>query len=480
MVAGALLKVLTIARRAISVTLSAMLGAVAGSIAFFGTALFTASVTVLVVVGALVLLTVSGGLAYLSGRGGRRPLLLSCGVASATLVVVALSAALTVFKPLGFEPAPYGSVDGGRYWDLPTDSRVAYEFFPAAGAGETPVIMLHGGPGAPATEVAKEHMARAVTGAGFDLYYYDQLGTGRSTRLEDVRGYTVERQVRDLEAVRRETGAEEIILIGGSWGAELGAHYMATHPERVKKAVLFSPGALYWPDVPAPEDEPAAAEGDSTVGHPPRLLAWYGLFFVNPEAAHNFAPDREMDGYLDAALSNRGLSSAVCDPESLESSVKRGGSGWYVSNMTGGTHDNYRDPRPALRRTDTPILIMRGECETVPWAVAREYREVLPDSTLVNVPGAGHLISVERPGLFGETIGALLLGEPLPLEPYKGDEPPRFGSEARVSAHNPGLPSRPADRPLSGPGRDAPAESAGLGRLDGVEVAQETANGRSQ
>ena len=68
---------------------------------------------------------------------------------------------------------------------------------------------------------------------GFDVYVYDQTGSGLSARLNDPRAYTVARHVADLEAIRQTIGAARMILIGDSWGATLAANYIAAHPDRV-------------------------------------------------------------------------------------------------------------------------------------------------------------------------------------------------------------------------------------------------------
>ncbi|MDQ3793014.1 MAG: alpha/beta hydrolase, partial [Actinomycetota bacterium] len=108
-------------------------------------------------------------------------------------------------------------------------------------ARETPVIFLHGGPGVPETKGDSEYFGRLAKD-GFDVYVYDEVGTGRSSRLDDPRGYTLERDVSDLEEARQKIGAEEVVLIGHSYGGTIAAAYAASHPERVPKMVLSSPG----------------------------------------------------------------------------------------------------------------------------------------------------------------------------------------------------------------------------------------------
>src|SRR3712207_2805724 len=66
-----------------------------------------------------------------------------------------------------------------------------------------------------------------LAGDGFNVYVYDEVGSGRSSRLEDPRGYTLERDVADLEAIREEIGAKRLVLIGHSYGGTLAAAYAA-------------------------------------------------------------------------------------------------------------------------------------------------------------------------------------------------------------------------------------------------------------
>jgi len=141
--------------------------------------------------------------------------------------------------------------------------------------------------------------------AGFYVYYYDQVGSGLSARLSNISEYTVDRHVRDLEQIRKQIGAEQMTLIGASWGGTLAAQYMALFPDRVAKAVLVSPGAI----------EPAEWLGKESGGILSRLPAERQrhlqillsggrmgmarrLAEINPVAAHRFLPDAEIDSFI--------------------------------------------------------------------------------------------------------------------------------------------------------------------------------------
>jgi proline-specific peptidase len=165
-------------------------------------------------------------------------------VTGATVVAVTVALALTVFRPLDDPNHPPTPVPELRFWDLPTGSHLAYVKIPATGDPKpAPVIHLHGGPGVSEMPVAVQFFGRLAQD-GFDVYVYDQIGVGRSDRLDDPTQYTVARHVADLDAVRERIGAEQVILIGHSWGARLAATYLTEHAEHVAKVVFSSPGTL--------------------------------------------------------------------------------------------------------------------------------------------------------------------------------------------------------------------------------------------
>ncbi|RBQ21336.1 hypothetical protein DP939_01020 [Spongiactinospora rosea] len=69
------------------------------------------------------------------------------------------------------------------------------------------------------------------------------------------------------------------------------------------------------------------------------------------------------------------------------------------------------DPRPALRRVTAPVLVLRGSCDYLAPEVAREYADVLPNTVLRPIDGAGHDIGHDRPDRYRELLTAFLRGE---------------------------------------------------------------------
>ncbi|MEV7805348.1 alpha/beta fold hydrolase [Microbispora sp. NPDC088329] len=399
--------------------------AVAGMAAFVGTA---AAVPVVMVFSAAGLVA-AAGTAWVFGRAVMRrfgsPRALWPYVAGVVLVTAG-PAALMAMRPFPVPPTA-AAPPGVSHWDLPTGSRIDYVKIAASGTPRpTPVIFLHGGPGTPGEGVPEG--GRELAAAGFDVYAYDQVGAGRSTRLADVSGYTVARHVADLEAIRRAIPAEKVILVGRSWGGTLSAAYMAAYPGHVAKTVLTSPGAIWEPAFPggpgSPWDRlpPAQAERADELTSHPRFLLQALLLQVNPAAAHALVPDAEADAYFRELLIT--AKDATGCPGSPPAPVHDNPPGFYTNQMTSADAATVPDPRPKLRTVHVPTLIVRGECDYLKWAVTHEYRRTLPESTLVYVRGAGHSIANGRPDLYRDLLVTFLLDRPLPLPPVtSADEP---------------------------------------------------------
>src|SRR5262245_58241273 len=133
--------------------------------------------------------------------------------------------AVRALPSTGFVP-----VEGGRVW---------YEVH---GSGSrTPLLVLHGGPGIPHDYLAN----LALLGGDRPVVFYDQLGCGRSERPEDVALWTRERFARELAAVRKALGLEEVVLYGHSWGSILAVDYLSglggSAPTGVRGVILAGP-----------------------------------------------------------------------------------------------------------------------------------------------------------------------------------------------------------------------------------------------
>ena len=145
------------------------------------------------------------------------------------------------------------------------------------------------------------------------------------------------------------------------------------------------------------------------------------LAAINPVAAHRFLPDAEIDSFIRWWLRDAFVG-ALCSGGSASSSGDPCLSAGQWSNiMTVLDSQTHRsEARKKLGRNPTPVLVLSGECNYVPWPMTHEYAGTLPNAKIVVVPGAGHVIVADRPELYYKLVRSYLLDQPLSLPFYAG------------------------------------------------------------
>jgi proline iminopeptidase len=91
----------------------------------------------------------------------------------------------------------------------------------------TPVLFLHGGPGA---GCSPEHR-RFFDPKYYRIVLFDQRGAGRSTPPGEVTNNTTGHLVSDMEALRTMLDIPVWHVFGGSWGSTLALAYAQAHPQ---------------------------------------------------------------------------------------------------------------------------------------------------------------------------------------------------------------------------------------------------------
>jgi proline iminopeptidase len=300
-----------------------------------------------------------------------------------------------------------------HYWDLTTGSKIAYTLIPAKGIKKPyPIIFLQGGPGGFYSDRTIE-LFKPFAEKGFDVYLYDQIGGGNSARLENIGEYTADRHKRDLEEIVKTIGSEKAILIGQSWGAILATLFLADNPGKVDRIIFTSPGPvqpiqtelanLMPPDsLRLREPQYSNTEANATVQNlRSKLVSKWALVFES-----KLASDKEVDDFQ-TLLNNKLNTSTVCDT-SLDTKDE-GGGGFYAQVMTLRSLSSVKDPRPVLKKSIVPVIIMKGQCDNQKWGFTNEYLQLFQNHKFVIIPNAGHSISLEQPDLYLKTISDFLI-----------------------------------------------------------------------
>jgi proline iminopeptidase len=259
--------------------------------------------------------------------------------------------------------------------------------------GATPMVVLHGGPGAHHDYLLPQLLSLATLGTGFELVFYDQRGGGRS-RTDDATPITVQTHVADFAAVSTELDIAGAPVVGYSWGALLAMHIAVA--ARAKTApiplppwlVLISPAPFLPHDRAAFDAELQRRQLSPEVAGLRAALQSSGLREQNVEAYRQRAFELSVAGYF--AHPER---SANLTPFRVTGRVQQ--STWASIDWAALL--------AALPSVQLPTLVIHGDRDPIPLSSAETTASAL-GTTVVALADCGHVPYVEQPAALYDAL----------------------------------------------------------------------------
>lgn len=260
--------------------------------------------------------------------------------------------------------------------------------------GEPPVVCLPGGP----------MRASAYLGdlgglaARRRLAVLDLRGTGDSEAPGDPATYRCDRQVEDVEALRKHLGLEQLDLLGHSAGASLAVLYAARYPGRLRRLVLVTPS-------------PRAVGFPLPVGERRRIMARRAdaPWFESAAAAYDAIVDKKATSADWAAVAPMyyGRWDAAARHHHATESVQRNGAAARVYNSEGAFEPEAT--LAALAEVRVPVLVLTGELDWIASpVVATEFAALFPDGRAVVLPEAAHYPWLDDAPAFVSAVAGFL------------------------------------------------------------------------
>jgi proline iminopeptidase len=272
----------------------------------------------------------------------------------------------------------------------------------------TPVLFLHGGPGAGAASAHR----RFFDPAYYRTVIYDQRGAGRSRPLGELRDNTTPHLVADIERLRRHLGIDRWLVFGGSWGSTLALAYGEAHLERCTGFILRGlflcrrseiDWFLYGLRALFPEAWRRFA-GIIPEAERHDLLGAYYRRLIDPDPGVHMPAARAWSVYEGAC------STLLPSPETVayfSGDVVALGLARIEAHYF--SHDIFLAPNALLdnlhRLRAIPSVIVQGRYDAVcPIITADEVHQAWPEAEYIVVPDAGH--SAWEPGICARLVNA--------------------------------------------------------------------------
>lgn len=266
------------------------------------------------------------------------------------------------------------NVAGGEVW---------YRIVGANQQG-TPLIVIHGGPGAPHDYLEPLE----ALGDERPVIFYDQLGCGNSDLRDDHSLWTLDRFVEELELVREELAPGEVHILGQSWGTMLALEYMITKKsDGVKSLILSAPclSAKMW-------EEDQRNYLDQLPDEKKNVI-------IECEKTGDFGSQ----AYQDVMMEYYHLHVCRLDPwpDSLNRTFEKMGTAvynhmWGPSEFTiTGTLRDFDRTRD-LHEITVPVLFTCGQYDEATPESTSYYQSMLPGSELTVFENASHMHHIEK------------------------------------------------------------------------------------
>jgi pimeloyl-ACP methyl ester carboxylesterase len=243
--------------------------------------------------------------------------------------------------------------------------------------GDGPVVLLAHGFGGSARNFGPQ--ARALKDR-HRIVRYDARGHARSEAPAAASAYSPETFADDVGRVLDEVGAEAAVVGGLSMGAGSALRFALAHPTRVRGLVLMA--------FPAGADEPGSLAGTAAafadaIARDGIEAAGDGYVWGPSSRLDRRAADFVRRGFLEHPA--HGLELTLRGVIARQPSVA-------------AMHDD-------LARLHVPALVVVGSEDGPSLRASRALAEVIAHATLVVVPGAGHVVNLQKPDDVSAAIG---------------------------------------------------------------------------
>ncbi len=297
-----------------------------------------------------------------------------------TCFVTGLVPVISQSFPDSHTDGQYYTINGAKLWTV------------RFGKG-APLFFISGGPG------GNHYGMRSFDSLSTTntLIYYDAFGRGKSDTALHVSEYTLDRDIEDLEGLRKAMGYDKIAVLGHSYGGVVAQGYAIKYPNRVSHLINANSfhSFLMWQ---ANDDN---CNHEIKTNYPEvwdTLMIVREQGYISSDPIHQEIYGRVPYGFLYAYNPEKFVGRRRKPyPNPFNSALYYqmvGKDGDFIVGSDIGTFDY----RQQLRHLKMPILIVAGRFDRV--AVPKEmekYKRFCPQAQYVMFEKSGHNPQVEEP-----------------------------------------------------------------------------------
>jgi proline iminopeptidase len=314
---------------------------------------------------------------------------------SFSLLLVSTLLAKAQAFPHSEKDGKYVVVNGARLWVV------------NFGTGD-PLLIIPGGPGG-AHPSYRSFDSLAATSM---LVYFDAFGRGKSDTAKNLSEYNLERDIDDIEGLRKALHLDMINVLGHSYGGLVAQGYAVKYPQHVKHLILANTfhSFVMW------QENDDNSNHEIQVNYPEvwdTLMHIRNQGYISSDSIHQRIYSRVPYGFLysynpDNFRKKTGTKYYPTYPNPNNSKLYYQMVGKDGDFIVGSDIGNF-DYRKKLKDLKMPVLIYGGRYDrvAVPYMMV-QFREYCPQAKFVMFERSGHNPQVEEPEQLFSLLRAFL------------------------------------------------------------------------
>ncbi len=296
-------------------------------------------------------------------------------------IIIGFAQTNTTHFPNSWTDGKYYTVNGAKLYTV------------AVGTGQ-PMIVIPGGPGG--THLGYRVFDSLTINSNIQVIYFDAFGRGKSDTAKDVKEYSLQRDIEDIEGLRIAMHINKISLLGHSYGSLVAQGYAIKYPQNVSHLIIANGfhSFVMW------QENDDNSNREIKTNYPEvwdTLMKIREQGFVSSDEVHQEiygkVPYPFLYTYNPENFKSRG---AKPYPNSYNSKLYYQMVGKDGDFIVGSDIGNF-DFRKDLKNLKMPILIIAGRYDrvAVPWMQIK-YKEYCPQAKFVVFEKSGHNPQVEE------------------------------------------------------------------------------------
>tara|TARA_Y100000768_G_scaffold271570_1_gene207666 strand:- start:3698 stop:4627 length:930 start_codon:yes stop_codon:yes gene_type:complete len=272
----------------------------------------------------------------------------------------------------------------------------------------TPIVFLHGGPGAGTSPIYQKFFNPNK----FHLIMFDQRGSGKSKPYGEVAENTTQHLISDINSILNMLNLDRVHIYGGSWGSTLALLYAESYPEKVFSLILRGIFLCRKNDIQwfyqygASEIYPSYWENYISIVEPSKrdniLSAYHDMIFSSDQDLSNRACKEWSlwEGKSSCLIPSKDVINSF---DKCSISLAKIESHYFVNDCFIQENQIINDIH---KIADIPCTIVHGQYDVVcPIRQAYDLQKAYPKSNIIIAPDSGH--SLLEPSISKEILKQL-------------------------------------------------------------------------